>query len=155
MNLRSGIMHRSLFHIYIVLRTHSQNIRKVWMDKQEWNVDEPSILLYSWSYLLWGRMGAWLVYHQCHSISTSFLCGKNIKCSHLRASHKSLSYSGGRVWYPSHPAGLPGLCQGKWQALRPVDHRQDPPTMYHMLLMLHIMDSSDLHKKDIEVLFGK
>jgi hypothetical protein len=59
--------------LYILLRTQSQNIRYVWMGKQECNVDEPSIVLYTWSYLLLGRLGAWLVYHQCHFVSTSFV----------------------------------------------------------------------------------
>jgi len=122
------------YMLYIVLRTQSRNIRYVWMDKQEWNVDKPSIVLYTWSYLLWGRLGAWLVYHQYHFVSTSFLCGK-ILSAVILACHKSLSNSGGRVWHSSHAAGLPGLCWGNWQTMGPVDHKQDPPTM------LCVMDS--------------
>jgi hypothetical protein len=81
--------------LYIVLRTESQNIWYVWVGKQEY-VDEPSIILYTWSYLLWGRLGAWLVYHQCHFVSTFFLCGK-ILSAVISACHKSLSNSGGSV----------------------------------------------------------
>lgn len=128
------------YMLYIVLRTQGQNLRYVWMGKQEWNVDEPNIVLYTWSYLLWGRLGAWLVYHQCNFVSTSFLCGK-ILSAVISACHKSLSNSGGRVWRSSHAAGLPGLCWGNWQTMRSVDHIQDPPIMYHMLLMLCVMDS--------------
>jgi len=54
------------------------------MGKQEWNVDESSIVLCTWSYLSWGRLGAWLLYHQCHFVSTKIW--KNIKCSHLSLS---------------------------------------------------------------------
>ena len=66
------------------------------MGKQEWNVDEPIIVLYTWSYLLWGWLGAWLVYYQCRFVSASFLCGK-ILSAVISTCHKSLSNLGGRV----------------------------------------------------------
>lgn len=112
--------------LYIVLRTQSQNIRYVWMGKQEWNVDEPSIVLYTWSYLLWGRLGAWSSVPFCYHILPLW---KNIKCSHL-----SLSQVTEQLRWKS-PDILPTQlgCQdyagGNWQTMRPVDHKQDPPTM--------------------------